>query len=137
MAIKAAETAPVKVVLTEADPSGETYLLFRRPTWRDDELRGELLKDTQVVMTDNGIAKRVTVNPYLLRTEEIWILYFDGSLVVEDLQGKQESLLRPKAEMTRDAFMAALRDPRLATEVLWEIHNKLIEAVASEWRYPF
>lgn len=137
MAIKAVDTAPVKIVLTKADPSGDTFLLFRRPTWRDDELRGELLKESQLVMTDNGLTKRIMVNPYLLRTEEIWILYFDGNLVLEDLDGKQTSMLRPKENMTKDAFMQVLRDSRLGVEVLWEIHNEMIEKVAPEWRYPF
>ena len=137
MAIKASETTPVKVVLTQADPSGETYLMFRRPTWRDDELRGELLKDTHMVMTDNGIAKRVQVNPYLLRSEEIWILYMDGNLVVEDTQGNRDSLLKPRKDMSKEQFMNVLRDPRLDTDVLWEIHNKMIAEVASDWRFPF
>ena len=128
---------PVKVVLTQADPSGETWLLFRRPTWRDDELRGELLKDTRLVMTDGGLTKQVQVNPYLLRSEEIWILYIDGNLVIENSKGERTSLLKPKNEMTKEVFMQVLGDPRLGMDVAWEIHNRMIEEAAPDWRYPF
>ena len=68
MPIKASSITPVKKELLRSDPSGDTWVLIKPVTNREDLLRGELLRTQEVSWDDEGrLATRVVVNQYILQ----------------------------------------------------------------------
>jgi len=131
MAIKISAMTPVKKELDRADPSGETYVMIKPITYRDDMMRGELLKEREV--SSEGRASK-GLNMYLLRAEEMWLTYADGHITLEDEDGKQSQPFSPREEMTRAGFMEALS--ALPSNIALEWHQKMVE-VNPDWAFPF
>ena len=137
--IKAASIVPVRKELTRADPSGQTWAMITPASYRQDMVRGEMLRNREYAVDDNyGVVTRVDVNIYRLHAEELWITYHSASIVLEDVDddGKPANvdLFRPKDEMTRSEFMVALG--RLPRPVVSEWHQALV-SVVPDWQYPF
>lgn len=128
MAIKVSEMTPVKKHLTGVDPSGDSWVLIKPITYRDDMQRGELLKERE--MGAGGAGKGI--NMYLLRAEEIWITYANAHIVLEDEDGKEAQPFTE--EMTKKEFMTVLEG--LLPAVVFEWHGKLVE-VNPDWAFPF
>jgi len=129
MPIKISAMAPVKKVLSRADPSLETYVMVKPITYRDDMARGELLKEREV--SDGGSKG---INMYLLHAEELWLTYADAHIVLEDEAGKQTQPFSSREEMTKASFMQALTE--LLPPVVLEWHQKMVE-VNPDWAFPF
>jgi len=131
MVIKISPITPVKKELDQADPSGETYVMIKPITYRDDMARGELLKERET--SNTGRASK-GINMYFLRAEELWLTYADAHIVLEDEDGKQSEPFGPREEMTRDDFMKALI--ALQPAIVFEWHQKIVE-VNPDWAFPF
>lgn len=127
MTIKAADTVPVKKELRECDPSGDTWVMIRPITFRDDLLRGDFLGG----------------NKALLKAQELWITYptkeeLDGRppchIVIEDKAGNESEPFGDKEEMGRQKFIEALE--KLDPEIVFEWYKKMLE-LNPGWTYPF
>ena len=141
MAVKAGPTQPVKKLLDSSDPSGDTWVMIKPATYRDDILRGELLKDSRLVASGvQGVGMQSFVNQYALRAEEIWLTFEGAHLVLEgeDEKGKisAEEPFKDKtrANWSRGEFMDAL--DLLPPFVVIEWSRKVIE-VNADWALPF
>jgi len=138
--IKAASVIPVKKVLDGVDPSGETWVQIKPATYRDEMVRGEMLKDRQYAIDDEyGVVTKVGVNLYQLHAEEIWICYHSAQIKIESTDEKTGKAIvqepfKPKEKMGRGEFMAELA--RLPRAVVSEWHRRVTE-VNSDWQYPF
>lgn len=128
MSIKTSAIAPVKKELIRVDPSGETYVMIKPITYRDDMMRGELLKEREVSSAYGSKG----LNIYILRAEELWLTYASAHIVLEDEDGKQTEPF--SEEMTRTAFMEALS--ALQPAIVLEWHQMLVE-VNPDWAFPF
>lgn len=125
MPIKISAMTPQKKILSEADPSGDTYVMIKPVSYRDDMARGEFLKEREIA-TGKGI------NMYTLRAEELWLTYAGVHIVLESEDDKQA---QPFSEgMTKASFMEALS--ALHTDVVLEWHSKMVE-VNPDWAFPF
>lgn len=134
MSIKVSPVTPVKKFLLRSDPSEDTWVMIKPITYRDDMLRGEVLREQEWASTMSGEAKSSGLNMYRLRAEELWITYHSAHIVIEDEDGNTREPFKPRDEMTRQAFMDALAD--LPTNVVLEWHEKMVE-VNPDWRFPF
>lgn len=128
MAIKISAMTPVKKHLEGVDPSGDSWVLIKPITYRDDMLRGELLKERE--MTTTGLGKGL--NMYQLRAEELWLTYAGANIVLEDEDGKEAQPFTD--EMTKAEFMAVVGP--LVPAIVLEWHQKLVE-VNPDWAFPF
>jgi hypothetical protein len=127
MTIKAADIVPVKKVLEKSDPSGDTWVMIRPITFRDDILRGDFLEG----------------NKSLLRAMELWITYpskeeLGGTppchIAVEGEDGKASEPFTDKESMGRMKFIEAIGE--LNPEVVLEWYQKMLE-VNQDWVYRF
>lgn len=134
MSIKISAMTPVKKVLIESDASGDSWIMIRPITYRDDLVRGELLKEREVASDGIGGSMTKGINMYRLRAEELWLTYADAHIVFEDADGGQAEPFVPRDEMTKVEFMQALSD--LSPSVVLEWHQRMVE-VNPDWAYPF
>jgi hypothetical protein len=143
MPIKAVDITPVKKELLSSDPSGDTWVMVRPITWRDDLVRGEQLKNKQTRLEAMAVTKATVVNSYSLRAHELWITYpskdeLSGAkpchIVVEHPDGSTSEPFGDKEEMGMQGFMQALE--QMPPNLVLEWHNKMIE-VNPGWAYPF
>jgi hypothetical protein len=131
MAIKVSGMAPTKKHLDGVDPSGDSWVLIKPITYRDDMRRGELLKERETATTRAGSVTK-GINMYLLRAEELWLTYGGAHIVLEDKDGEETQPFSD--EMTKTEFMAALES--LEPPIVLEWHMKLVE-VNPDWAFPF
>ena len=139
MPIEASSIVPVKKILERSDGSKDTWVMIVPISYRHDMMRGEFLKDGRMVADAiSGIAKAVSVNPYGLRAEELWITYHNAHIVIKakNEDGVEETVepFRPRDEMTRTEFMIALGS--LPPHVVLEWYRMMLE-VNPGWQFPF
>ena len=135
MPIKASSVTPVKKELKRSDPSGDTWVLVRPATTREDLLRGELLKTQEVSWDDEGrIATRVVVNQYQLQLEEMWLTFAGGHVVLENEDGELKELFKKGEETTRSEFFADVARVPPPARNEWV---SLVREVNPAWLYPF
>jgi hypothetical protein len=139
MPIKAVSTTPVKKILEESDPSGESWVMVLPASQRHEEQRGQHLKDRTIAYDERyGIVTKVNVNMATLWVEEIWILYGGAHIEIVDTDdgGKETTVMpfKPQGEMTYAEFKVAI--DKLPKSVINEWHSKLVE-VNDDWRLPF
>lgn len=139
MPIEASSVIPVRKVLERSDETKDTWVMIVPISYRHDMIRGEFLKDGRMVADAvSGIAKAVSVNPYGLRAEELWITYHDAHIVVKtkDKDGKEIETepFSQREEMTRTEFMIGLGS--LPPHVVLEWYQKMLE-VNPGWQFPF
>lgn len=137
--IKAASVVPLKRELKRSDPSGKTWVMVTPSSYRQDMIRGEMLRNREYAADDTyGVVTRVDVNIYMLHAEELWISYHSADIVLEDVDkdGKavKIGLFKPKDEMTRSGFMTALG--KLPRHVVTEWHQQVV-SIVPDWQYPF
>jgi len=133
MTIQISAVMPEKKFLSEADPSNDTWVMIKPITYRDDMLRGELLKERETLNSPGGQAMK-GINMYRLRAEELWLTYVDAHIVLEDAEGNKTEPFKPCEEMTRAQFMEALAS--LPTQVVLEWYTRMLE-VNQDWAFPF
>lgn len=131
MAIKISPMTPVKKVLIVSDPSEDSWVMIKPITYRDDMMRGELLKERE---TSSESRASKGLNMYLLRAEEMWLTYADAHIILEDETDKQSQPFGPREEMVRADFMEALS--ALQPSIVFEWHQKMVE-VNPDWAFPF
>lgn len=134
MPLKASLVTPVKRELSVADPSGDTWVLIKPASTREDLARGELLKTQEVSWDDEGrIATRVVVNQYELQLREMWLTFGGGHIVLESEDGKKEELFKKGEEITwQDFFSDAMKIPTQARNE-WA---RLVREVNRAWLFP-
>lgn len=131
--IKVSPTEPIKKILSESDPSEDTWVMVKPITYREDMQRGEILKQRQ--FTETAAAQTMQgLNMYALRAGELWLTYHSCCIVLEDEEGNTSEPFKPVEEMTRREFMEALGN--LPSEVVVEWYNAMLE-VNPDWRFPF
>ena len=128
--IKASPVGPVKKLLIDSDPSGDSWVMINPVTYREDMARGEVLK-TRVIEGSN----MQSVNLYKLYAEEIWLSYNDAHIIIDD-DGEELILFKPREDMTRETFMAALTHEKMPPPVILEWHTRVVE-VNPDWMFPF
>lgn len=135
MPIKASPVTPVKKELKRSDPSGDTWVLVKPASTREDLLRGELLKTQEVSWDDEGrIATRVVVNQYQLQLEEVWLTFGGGHVVLEKEEGEDETLFPNGEKTTRPDFFADIMKIPPSARNEWV---GLVREVNPAWLYPF
>ena len=136
MTVKVSPMGPVKKILEQADPTEDTWVMIRPITFREDMLRGEILKQRPI--TEDPVTGQQTshgLNMYALRAEELWLTYHSCHIVLEDKEGdKIEPIGKPADEITRNEFMEGLT--ALPSYIVIEWYNLMLE-VNPDWRYPF
>lgn len=132
MSIKAAPVGPVKRLLVDSDPSGDTWVMINPVTYREDMLRGEVLKTREISREGSRMQ---SVNLYTLYAEEIWLTYDDARIIIDD-DGEELVLFKPRTDMTKETFMAALTHKKMPPGVVLEWHTQVVE-VNPDWMYPF
>ena len=135
MPLKASPVTPVKKELSAADPSGDTWVLVKPVSTREDLARGELLKTQEVSWDDEGrIATRVVVNQIELQLRELWLTFGGGHIVLEHEGGKKEELFKKGEETTWSEFFEdVMKIPKTARNE-WV---RLVREVNPAWLYPF
>jgi hypothetical protein len=101
---------------------------------REDLLRGELLKVTEVAWPDGIPAKRVIVNQYQLMLEEMWLTFAGGNVEMEAEDGTRTKFFVEGDKINRPRFMedAYKLPPEVRDEWVLEVRR-----VNSAWQYPF
>jgi hypothetical protein len=134
MPIQAASLLAQKRVLTDVDPSGETWVYVRPATGREHLRRGDLLR------TSYSAAGVVSdTNPVLLAQMEIYLTCGgeDGTIgsivVIYGEKDQREFFSKKKDEYTQRQFFAELSD--LPISVFRDWHRQVI-TVNEEWTFP-
>ena len=139
MAIKVASLVAERVELRDSDPTGDTWIDVKAVTGRQDLERGRLLKISDIMWDESGrLAKRVIVNPAMLRMEELWLPYGGSHVVLAqtDADGAETKveLFLDGAKITRERFMEdASKLPPLALRE-W---SAAVRVLNPDWQYPF
>ena len=138
MSIKAASVTPVKKILIESDPSGETFVMVQPASYKHELLRGEYLKARKFNVGVDNYSEEPAVNRYQFDAMEIWVSYPDIDVPCSiDIELEDETISHPfkkRSEMTQTQFLAALG--MLTYEVVKEWHKMVCE-VNPGWGRPF
>lgn len=139
MPIKAASVTPEKVELSGCDPSGDTWVMIKPITTREDLLRGELLKITEINWTGGIPVQHILVNQYALMLEELYLTFGGGNIVMEypAEDGEPERrviLFEEGTDIPRRRFMEDVQ--KLPPEARDEWVQKM-RGINQAWLFPF
>lgn len=134
MSIKVSSPTPVKKMLAQSDPDGDSWVMIRPITYRDDIMRGELLKQREILNDTMGRALTRNINMYRLRAEELWLTYDNARIVLVDDDGSETEPFKPRDEMTKSEFLDILAGLPSAVVIDW--YTRMLE-VNPDWSLPF
>jgi len=130
--IKVSVMAPTRAML-EADPTGETWVEIKPPTWTEETIReGLRAKRTHYFDKDGQWRTQTELNLNTLWLWEIWLTYVNTNMEVE--VGDVTIVFLPKTKMTQADFFDHLT--KCGGDIINEWHQKVVEVV-QDWRYPF
>jgi len=131
MPIKVSSPTPTKKFLP-SDPDGGSWVMIKPTTYRDELVRGEVLKEREV--SSNGMVSK-GINIYRLHAEELWLTYADAHIVTSEEDGEPVCVpFKPREEMERGDFMDVLTGLPSAIVLEW---HRLMTEVNPDWAYPF
>lgn len=121
------------------DPSGETFVVVKPPSWVEERQRAEMLKERTDYFDERGMPKTdINVNTRELTELEIWLTYVETNLEVEfkDKDGKVEKVItfEPKEDIEPREFFRKLAE--LPGSIVYSWREAVVDVVP-DWRYPF
>ena len=133
--IKDSAMVPETKKLTEADPSGDDWVIIKPPGWEAEKRRGNLLSSRKYYRDDMGrLVTDVECNIRELWESEIWLTYGGSNLHVEFGDERPEIKFDPDGGEDYATFIDKLA--QLPPSIVYEWRLKVLEVVP-DWVNPF
>lgn len=136
--IQVSASVPEKRELESIDPTGETWVIVKPPTWQEEKRRGRMLSKRKDYFDENGLpATEIDVNTRELTEAELWLTYVDTNLEVDLMDGDEvvETItFEPKEKTSVNDFLTKLNKLPGSIVYAW---REAVVSVVPDWRYPF